>query len=207
VNADGLCAIHSGRLDPVELGRRSAKARKAKREQQGKGSFRGALRELLERDPEVYAARLLDSGAKGLELADRFLAEEDAREKEGERVGTIHDAGGRPVTGLADVLAVAVEIGAADLVFGFTPTPEQVDAIERARDRWHEEGGGGEPARASESESAGVPFHSDTVIAPLHSEADDHPAVCEDNADTMPRADPREVPSSLGRTRTLVDRL
>ena len=76
---DGLCALHGGRLDPVALGKAGAKAKKAKRGK--RGSFRDAIRRRLSEDPDHYAAQLLASGAKGLELADKFISEEDAREK------------------------------------------------------------------------------------------------------------------------------
>jgi hypothetical protein len=71
----GLCSVHSGRIDVRAIGAKGGRARKRK----GKGSLRDSIRRLLSEDPDRYAAQLLSSGAKGLELADKFIAEEDAR--------------------------------------------------------------------------------------------------------------------------------
>ena len=50
-------------------------------------------------------------------------------------------------------------------------------------------------------------FQSDTVTGPLRVETDGRPALYEDESEAMPTVDLRDVPTPLGGTRTLVDRL
>ncbi len=78
VEADGvwLCGIHANLVgDPRELGKRSGEKRRRK-----KGSFKAAVRGLLENDPERYAAKLLESGPTGTTIALDILGEEEQRE-------------------------------------------------------------------------------------------------------------------------------
>ena len=72
---NGLCVMHSGRIDAREIGKKGGRARgKGKR-----GSFRAAAAGLLERDPDRYAAELLNSGAAGFKLASDLLEKEEAK--------------------------------------------------------------------------------------------------------------------------------
>jgi hypothetical protein len=136
LNEDGLCAAHAGKLDMRELGRRSGEARKRRKA----GGFREAIRRKLESDPDVYAEKLLASGAKGLELADRFIAEEDEREAKRE-AGPLRDpASGRAIVGFPDLVAFACaredEGATARLLLGFMPSDEQRrEAIARWQSR------------------------------------------------------------------------
>ena len=79
---NGLCAIHSGRVNAKEIGKKGGRARAKGR----RGSFRAAVAGLLERDPDRYAAELLNSGAAGFELASDLLEKEEERAKAEERV-------------------------------------------------------------------------------------------------------------------------
>ena len=119
---------------------------------------------------------------------------------------------GRPVTSFIDVVAFVSELGKAKLFLGFEPTPEQLALVRAARDRPHVGQGFPPPSRkredeASPSENSGVTFQSDTATVPLIVEPDGRPAACGAEADAMPRVDLRDMPTPLGGTRTLVDRL
>jgi hypothetical protein len=137
----GLCSFHARlEADPHAAriaGRRGAKAKRAK---PTKGSLRDAIRRRIERDPDHYAEKLLESGARGIELADRIVADEQARAAENRGSGPLRDPEGRTVGSLADLIAFAVRQDRAgnptsSLVFG-VELPEAVkDAILEADDR------------------------------------------------------------------------
>lgn len=152
--ADGLCLAHSGIIDVREAGRKGGKARARKRS----GSFRQAVADVLGRDPTRHAERLLSSGAAGYKLAAELLEAEEKAETQA--AGPIHDASGRLVVGLLDVLHLAYSLPGAATALGLPALDSsQLDKLEAARDR---SGGdqGGEPERegaGSEPESVGVP--------------------------------------------------
>jgi hypothetical protein len=162
---DGLCAVHGGRLNPVELGRKGGKARgksKGKR-----GSFRAAVAGLLERDPDRYAAELLNSGAAGFKLASDLLEKEEAK-VEAERSGPLI-VDGQAVTTLRDVIAYAYRTGQAHH-FGLPLTHEQLDELMATEG----EGGAGERGTPVPSESPGayspVPLADEPL--PIETDAD-----------------------------------
>ena len=152
--ADGLCRVHAGLVDVREAGRKGGKARGRKRA----GSFRQAVADVLGRDPEKHAERLLSAGAAGYKLASELLEAEERREERGS--GPIVDAGGRPVVGWIDVICLAIDTGQAALALGFEPTADQIAAVRAARDRVYVEPRGVELERGEAEgspESVGVP--------------------------------------------------
>ena len=117
---DGLCVIHSGRIDAREIGAKGGRSRgKGKR-----GSFREAVRAVLERDPEKHAERLLDSGAAGMRLASELLEAEERAKAEATPLGGL-ELDGVKVVGWADLFAIAYRTGNAHLL-GLPTTAAQV---------------------------------------------------------------------------------
>ena len=96
-----VCRVHAGLLgDPAEMGRRSAKARKAKRAKRGgKEAVREAVSRRLEADPDGFVDRLMSS-AKGVEVLWMIGYAEEPTKPKGEAGDTAAPipAGHKPVT-------------------------------------------------------------------------------------------------------------
>jgi hypothetical protein len=153
VQVDGvwLCGIHAGLVgDPRELGKRSGEKRRRKR-----GSFRAAVKTVLERDPEAYAERLLSSGPAGIRLAHELVDEEENREQQAPAASSTSTG---PRVTMADMLTFALAEAARGNrsivkgLFELEPTEEQMRAaLERERERKRALGDPEEAAGAGDS--------------------------------------------------------
>ena len=147
-----LCRIHAGQLgDPVEAGRRSARARKAKRA--NAETWGSKVARWFQQAGDEDVARVM-STSQGAAAAMRLAEAELEREREREQADSpVGQFGG---TTLAQVVALAYEIGSARLVGLPELTDTQLEELQASSRR------ADKPDLSPENE--GVPFQARTAI-------------------------------------------